>query len=159
MGDARQFAGSPAGAVYGTILVSGQLAVESSTGHSTSVIIGSLLATVAVFWLAHAYTDTLGGVISDSPGKPVSLRHALRKEWPIVESALLPAVVLLASAIIGTRSSTAVLAALITANVELVGWAFLAARRAGLTGLRRVSAGVIGALLGLALVALKFLIH
>ena len=86
MGGTSRFAGSPAGAVYGTILVAGQLAIESSTHHSTGAIVGTLLATVAVFWLAHAYTDTLGGVIAEGPARPPSFRRALRKEWPIAES-------------------------------------------------------------------------
>jgi len=87
VGEERRFAGDPAGAMYGTILVAGQLAVESTNAYSPGAIVGSLLASVAVFWLAHAYTDTLGGVISDGPEKSVSFLRGLRKEWPIVESA------------------------------------------------------------------------
>ena len=62
-------------------------------------------------------------------------------------------------AAIGTEPSTAAVAGLVTANIELVGWSFLAARRAGLSGARRLAAAAVGAVLGLALVALKFLIH
>lgn len=159
MAAGRRFAGEPAGAMYGTILVAGQLAVESVIDYSAAAVVGSLLASVVVFWLAHAYTDTLGSVISAGPGKTVSFRTGLRKEWPIVESAIAPAAALLICTGLGANPSTAIVVAVVTADVELVGWAFLAARRAGLTGVHRVVASVVGALLGLALVALKVLIH
>ena len=155
----RDLPGNPASAVYGTIIVAGQLAVESGTHHSTGQILGSLAATLVVFWLAHAYTDTLGGVITRGEAEEPSLRHALRVEWPIVESGVLPAVVLGVAVIVGASPPTASGIALIVAAVELVGWALLAARRGGAHGLRLIGFVTTSALLGAALVVLKYLIH
>ncbi|WP_375501810.1 hypothetical protein [uncultured Jatrophihabitans sp.] len=158
----RELPGSPASAVYGTILVAGQLAVESGTDDSTGQILGSLAATLIVFWLAHAYTDTLGGVIGGADGvdgEQPSLRRALRVEWPIVESGIVPAVVLGLAVLFGAATRTATGAALIVAAVQIVGWALLAARRAGARGLRLVGFVGASAVFGIALVVLKYLIH
>ena len=109
--------------------------------------------------MAHAYADTLGSGIRAGSRNSVPFRSGLRKEWPIVESAVLPAAALLICTAFGARSSTAIFVAVVTAGLELIGWAALAARRAGPTGVHRVVASVIGAVSGLALVALKVVIH
>lgn len=158
----RELPGNPASAVYGTILVAGQLAVESNTDHSAGRILASLAATLVVFWLAHAYTDALGGVISAGPareGERPTFRHALRVEWPIVESGLVPAAVLGIALLVGASPPTAAAVALVVAAVELVGWALLAARRAGAQGVRLVAFVATAAAFGGVLVVLKFLLH
>lgn len=156
---APRLSGNPASAIYGTILAASQLAVQSASTHSTLKIIASLAGTAFIFWLAHAYADTLGTTLASHSARPPSFRHALRAEWPIIEAAVVPALTLLAFVAAGAEPSTAAAAALIAANLELIGWALLAARRTGLTGLRRVGAAVVAATFGIALIALKFWIH
>lgn len=154
----RQRAGDPAGAVYGTLVAAGQLAIESAAGTGTGTMAASLTATLLVFWLAHAYTDTLGSMIG-RPDDPPTLVHALRAEWPIAESAALPLVALAVCAAAGARPATAGLVALLVAVAELAGWAVLAARRARLRGVRRVLYCAVVTVLGLALIGLKYAIH
>ena len=155
----RVFAGNPASAVYGTILVAGQLAVESAARQTNSEIIGALAATLLVFWLAHAYTDSLGHAISATGSDGPSFLHALRVEWPIVESGIAPALVLAIAALAGARPATGASAALIATAVEIVGWAALACRRAGLAGSRFVVYTGGTALFGLVMIGLKYAIH
>lgn len=118
-----------------------------------------LVGTVLVFWIAHAYTDSLGAAISADDSGSHSLRHTLRAEWPIVESGALPVVILLVAAAAGADPSTGALLAMIAAAVELVGWALLAARRAGLTGVRRLSYTAVAGLLGVLIIGLKYALH
>ncbi|WP_375482172.1 hypothetical protein [uncultured Jatrophihabitans sp.] len=159
----RDLPGNPASAVYGTIVVAGQLMVEGGSSHSVGRILGSLAAALVVFWLAHAYTDTLGGVITggarNADTAPPSLRHALRVEWPIVESGIAPAAVLGLAWLVGASPHAATWAGAVVAAIELVGWALLAARRAEARGPRLVAFVVTAAVFGGVLVVAKYLIH
>ena len=155
----RTLPGNPASAVYGTVLVAGQLAVESDTERSPALMLLGLVGTVVVFWIAHAYTDSLGAAISADHSGLHSLRHTLRAEWPIVESGALPAIILLVAAAAGAHPSTGALLALVVAVVQLIGWALLAARRAGLSGARRLTYTAAAGLLGLVIVGLKYALH
>ena len=155
----RELPGNPASAVYGTIVVAGQLAIEGSTGSGTGTLVASVVATVVVFWLAHAYTDSLAESMSAGRAPGAALRHALRVEWPIVESALLPLLGLLVAVLVGAGPETGALAALLVAVAELVGWAVLAARRSSLSRSRTVAFAFVAGLLGVVLIALKYAIH
>jgi hypothetical protein len=155
----RRLPGNPASAVYGTILAAGQLAVESNSHRGTGQMLGSLGLTLVVFWLAHAYTDSIGLTIQARPGTAGSYTHAMREEWPIVESGLFPAAALGVAVLAGADPATGALWGLVVCAVELVGWATLAARRAELTGLRLLTTSLLGGAVGLLLVALKYLLH
>ena len=48
-----------AGAIYGTILVAGVLAASSDAGADVADTAVYVFATVLVFWLAHAWADSL----------------------------------------------------------------------------------------------------
>jgi hypothetical protein len=155
----RPLPGNPASAVYGTILVAAQLAVESATGESAGQMIATLASTLVVFWLAHSYADTLGTTINASEHEPPSLRAALRIQWPIVESGILPGLTLALVEAAGAAPTTGAVAGLVVAALELVGWGALAARRGGQTGWRLVASAALAAAVGGVLVALKYLIH
>jgi hypothetical protein len=159
--DARSaLPGNPASAIYGTIVVASQLAIESASGHrGTGAILGVLAGTLVIFWLAHAYTDTLGEVLVTGGREHPSLRRALRIEWPIVESGALPAVGIAVVVIAGGTPSGAAFAGLVVAAVELVGWALLAGRRADVHGVRLLAYVGGAVLFGALLVLLKFLLH
>ncbi len=156
----RQLAGNPASAIYGTIVTAGLLATERAGDHGVARLTISVTATLLVFWLAHAYTDLLGGAITH--GRPTGrsgLWHALRVEWPIVESGVLPIAALLIADAAGAAGPGAVLAALVTAVVEMCGWAVLASRRMDLELLPRLTFVVASGLFGVAIIVLKAVIH
>ena len=49
-------------AVYGTILVSGLVAVSSAHGETSLVVLVTVAVTVLVFWGAHVYAGTVARV-------------------------------------------------------------------------------------------------
>jgi hypothetical protein len=113
-----------------------------------------------VFWLAHWWSEVLGEQISAGP----AFRHrdvlvVARREWPLVEAAVVPTLLLaLAWAGAWSRETGAELA-LAAAVLQIIGWALVAGRRAGWTWLRSgVFAAGQGAL-GSALLLLERFAH
>ena len=77
------------GSVYGIILASSLIAALSYKERGNAwVMIGALLASEAVFALAHALSELLGGgrARGSLPGLP-EVRTALRYEWPVLQAA------------------------------------------------------------------------
>ncbi len=85
-----------------------------------------------VFWAAHVWSDAMGERIArgDGFGARDVLRIA-RREWPLVEAAALPSI-LLALAWAGAWSrGTGTRLALAAALVQVVAWGLAAGRRRG----------------------------
>ncbi len=150
---------NPAGAVYGTIVAAGVLAAEGDGGHSIGAVVASIVGTLAVFWLAHAYTDMLGEQIESRAFAPGRFWHALVVEAPILESAVAPVLALLAAAAFGATRTTAVTSALVVAVLELLGWTVIASRRLGLRPGQAIPYCVATTVLGFGIIGLKVLIH
>jgi hypothetical protein len=152
--------GNPASAIYGAIVTAGLLAAEGAGHRGVTDLVISVAGTLLVFWLAHAYTDMMGGLIAKgrSDGRP-SLARALREEWPIVESGLLPLLALVIARGVGAAVSTAQTVALIVVVIEIGGWAFLAGRRMELTHWRLITFMVVSGGLGVVIIVLKSLLH
>jgi hypothetical protein len=150
---------NPASAVYGTVLVAGELAIEAGTGNTVGEIFLALFGSVVAFWLAHGYTTALGIAIGGESLTLETLRRGLVFEWPVLESAVIPAVALLFASWSGAAASTAAVVALVVATTELVGWVALASRRAGLVGGKMLVSCIVAAAFGLALIGLKYVVH
>lgn len=156
----RRLPGNPASAIYGTLVTAGVLAARGAGDRDLAELCLTVGGTLLVFWLGHAYTDLLGGVVATGrQAGPAALLHALRVEWPIVESGVLPVAATLLARGAGASSNTAVLAGLLVAVVEICLWAVLAGRRLQLTLFARLSYVLVSGLLGLAIIALKALLH
>lgn len=110
-----------AGFVYGTILVLAvvtALSTDSSSG--PGVVLEVVLATAVVFWLAHAYAETLQ-VRLQRTGRTLiaDARATLVREATLLEAAILPSIPLaLAAAGVFDRDA-AILLAQITGLAEL----------------------------------------
>ena len=159
----RRLPGSPASAIYGTIVTAGLIAARGAHEARPWPLVVAVVATLLVFWVTHAYTDTIGALITTGKtgpgvGRP-SLLHTLREEAPILESGLVPIVVLLISHALGATGGNAATIAVVAAALELVGWSALAARRAELAARDTLLFVLVTGLLGLALIGLKTLIH
>lgn len=147
-------------AVYGTILVISVIAVASEYQGQPLRIMGSVLATQLVFYLAHVYAGQLGVRLETrhAPTRP-ELRQILQEEWPLLAAAGPPAGMLLVGGITGLDDSLAVTLALGIG----VGTLVLYGVRLGIAEGRSaagvaITASVNGAL-GLLLVALKIVVH
>jgi hypothetical protein len=148
-----------AAAVYGSVVVAALLAAFRQESASARTTLLALLSTMAVFWLAHVWSTIVGERIHE--GRSFTVRHAgeiARAEWPLVEAAFGPAIVLLASWAGGFSSETASTLALAICVLQLLAWGFLVGRRAYDRLGAAVAAGLVNGALGLGLVALELLI-
>ncbi len=119
-------------AVYGSFLAASVIGVAYESGASARAITASLLGSMLVFWAAHVWSDAMGQRIArgDGFGARDVLRIA-RREWPLVEAAVLPSL-LLALAWAGAWSrATGTRLALAAALVQVVAWGLAAGRRRG----------------------------
>ncbi len=159
MSEAHDRAERLAGAIYGTIVVAGVLAASEYDDQPEAFDTGIYaLATVFVFWLAHAWAQTLGRRIVGvgPPGR--ALRHSLARDWPLVQSALPPLAAMAIAGLFGASDQTAIDIAFWVCVVSLGAWgAFVAHREQASTG-RIVTAALGCGALGLALVVLKELV-
>ena len=119
-------------AVYGSFLAASVVGVAYESGAGARTMTASLLGSMLVFWAAHVWSDVVGERIE--LGEAFRPRDALliaRREWPLVEAAALPSI-LLALAWAGAWSrETGARLALAAALVQVVAWGFAAGRRAG----------------------------
>ena len=119
-------------AVCGSFLAASVVGVAYESGAGVRTMTVSLVGSMVVFWAAHVWSEVLGERIL--LGEAFTPRHALaiaRREWPLVEAAALPSVLLgLAWAGAWSRETGARLA-LAAALVQVVAWGFAAGRRAG----------------------------
>ena len=121
-----------AGAVYGVILIGALLAAESKRHETYLEAESSALIAAAVFWLAHAYATVLGwrlGVGARLSARAVG--RALAQDWNLMTGAAIPLLVLPLAWLIGGALGPWELALDIT----------------------------VGAGLGLAILALKIVLH
>ena len=148
------------GAVYGAVMLGVLLAAEDPVDVGYTDTIGAALVVLALYWLTHLYTYTLGTRLRT--GEPLNTRVFWRSclhELPVLEGALLPLVVLLLSWAAGASVSTGVTIATWTAAIAIVVLEFIAGWRSRL-GLERLwLQAVMGTLIGFAIIALKLLLH
>ena len=88
-----------AGAIYGTILVTSVVAAADSSDAIWRSL-GIVEVTVLVFWLAHVYAHALAWSLdSNEPFSRRGLRPVARKEWPLLQAAVVPTIALVAGGI------------------------------------------------------------
>jgi hypothetical protein len=124
-------------AVYGSFLVASVVGVAFEAGQDARFMTMTAFGSALVFWLAHWWSEVLGEQIA--AGEAFGHRDVLgvaRREWPLVEAAVVPTLLLaLAWAGVWSRETGAELA-LAAAVLQIIGWALVAGRRAGWTRLR-----------------------
>jgi hypothetical protein len=82
-------------AVYGSFLAASVVGVAYESGAGARTMTASLLGSMLVFWAAHVWSDAVGERIR--LGEAFRPRDALfiaRREWPLVEAAALPSILL-----------------------------------------------------------------
>jgi hypothetical protein len=154
------------GAVYGTIMIGVLLAAEDARHEGYPATIESAAVVLVLFWLTHCYAHILG--VRLQKREPLNAHLLWRTciyEMPVIEGALIPVVALLGAWAAGLAVGGGVTAALWAAAATIVvlevaaGWrsrtqAFLRVRAAD-----HLAQAGIGAVMGLALIALKLLLH
>lgn len=152
---------NPASAVYGTVLAGSLIAVEGAHDQVDVLrLVAVVLVTQCVYWLAHTYSELVGGrITSGRRPRRGEVTHLLAEEWPLVSASFEPLAVLLVARALGASGNTAVLAGLWAGAVMLAGWALLAGRRARLRGGELLLYVAVSAGFGAVLVLLKTLLH
>jgi hypothetical protein len=151
---------NPSAVVYGTIAVGLVLAAEDPTTVTYPKLVSAVAVAIVLYWLAHSYAAVLGRRFTTR--HPVSGRdaaHILAHEWALVRGAAVPLVVLLVEWAVGIRLVTAITVSVWTAAVALLAFEIVAGTRARLRGLERIGTAAVGAALGVALLAVKLLLH
>jgi hypothetical protein len=151
---------NPAGAVYGTVTVGALLAAESGLRDTYPETVGSLAIAVLLYWFAHSYADLLGLRLSEQRLLSWSeLWHTFVQDWAIVRGALAPVLAVLIAWAAGATQATAVAAGTWTAVASLIVFELAAAVRSRARAGELVLQVTVGATLGLAILALRALLH
>lgn len=143
-------------AVYGTVLTAGLISAFAAYNPGLVMLIARTVGTVAVFWAAHVYAEIVGN--RDLNWRD-SVREALQRSAGLLWALIVPVTCLAAAALLGLTADAAVDVALWGATVTLavLGWWAARQRRAGRWAKLGTAAGTAG--LGVALIALKALVH
>jgi positive regulator of sigma E activity len=149
-------------AIHGTVV--GAAVMMAASLHGTLVdILVTVLVTLFVYWVAERYAHLLAaGVRGRQAGwrtTRAAIARVLREGWPMVEAAYLPLVVLIVVDVLSDRLEVAVVASLATSTLLLIALGYLAARRAGASGVGALGWATASGVLGLVTVCLKLLLH
>lgn len=154
---------NPGATIYGTLIAAALLATESAANDSVAEIVGTILGTLVVYWLAHVYADVIARLAladSDEPVRPSwrSIVESLTQELGIIVGGLGLVVVLVVVDVAGASPQVAVDAAQLCSIAQLVAWGVFAARRGhlrlGWTLLYALASAALGVLIGLLKIAL-----
>lgn len=151
---------NPAAAVHGTVLAGAMIAVQGAhEDPDISHLVTLVIITQAVYWLAHVYAELVGERISRRHKPSRRLSELLHQEWPLVAVSFVPIAIILVFSALGAAGGSAVLAGLFSVVVLLVAWALLAGYRSGLRKIEMLLYVLASLGIGLALVAIKTLLH
>ena len=142
-------------AILGTVVGLSTMVAAGAHGTLGQVEL-TVLVTVAIYWAADCYARLLA---ARGAGRRAKVGSVLRRQWPMVQAAYAPLVVLLVVVLVTGSLRVGVFAALALATLVLGGLGYFAARRAGGARPEAVRLSLVSASLGLVVVALKFLLH
>ena len=144
--------------IYGTIVAASVMAAGAD--HlSVGEICAAVLVTLVVYWAAETYSRIVAGRILASETVSEAVREHARHHWRMVTASYAPLAVVLLASLFGADTSNAVLAALVfsTGMLVLLGW--VAASRAGMTGVARLVSASVAGVAGLVMIGLKLALH
>lgn len=150
---ARKFAGGEnvSSGIYGsiiTIAVIGAWYADPTSGSFETLL--SVLATLIVFWIAHVYSHVATSKLTKN-----DIIHAFKQDWPIVQTALLPLVVLGLGSLELFEERTSLLLAIAASGSLLALFCFTTARANGRNGVQSLGLAVVMLALGIFIAALE----
>lgn len=151
---------NPGGIVYGTIAVAALLAAESARRETFAETTGAVAITIVLYWLAHSYAEFTGErVRAKRAFSAAELIASARHEVAVLIGGIVPLLVVIVFWIAGAGLGAAIRGAVWSAALLLVLIEYVSGRRAGLQGRELAGQTGVGALLGLAVLALRVLLH
>jgi hypothetical protein len=151
---------NPSGAVYGAIVIGALLAAESGEHETFLDTAASAAIATALYWLAHGYATMLGRRLSDHERLTAgALVRALAHDWALVRGAAIPLLALLIAWAAGASQQTAVTAALWSTVASLIVFELIAGLRSRASAGELVLELSVGVTMGVAILALKVVLH
>jgi hypothetical protein len=151
---------NPAGLIYGTISVAALLAAESARQENYPRTVGAVVITICLYWLAHSYSQFTGERVKEHVAFTYAgLLKTAREELSVIVGAAGPLLVLVICWVAGASLVAAVIAAIWTSAGVVIVLEIVIGIRAELTGRELVRQTVVGAILGLLVIALRVLLH
>jgi hypothetical protein len=155
---------NPGAAIYGTIVAAALLATEAAASDTVPEMVGTILGTQVVYWLAHVYADVIARQAlaeGDEPRKVTwrVVAESCTQELGIIVGGALLVAVLVVVEVAGASVPVAVDAAQLCSIGQLVAWGVFAARRAHLRVGWMVLYALVSAGLGVLIALLKIALH
>jgi hypothetical protein len=151
---------NPTGVVYGTMIIGAVLASESVRRETLVETVGATLLALLLYWLAHSYAATLGERLDRQvPLSASGIWRALLRDRAIVRGAIIPILALLIASALGASLATAVLVAVWTSSATIIAFEVVAGIRAELRGRELAVQICAGAVMGLAIIGLRTVLH
>lgn len=149
-----------AGAIYGTIVSMAVIATSAKDPSLGPVLIAFWAAVTAlIFWLAHVYADIVAQGYTRPRQAGAVARHALRREWPLVQGAMIPSAAMLLTVVTPMNTDSATWVAMGAGVVVLFATGLLIGARDDMSWRRRIVIGTINASFGMVIVGLKVWVH
>jgi VIT1/CCC1 family predicted Fe2+/Mn2+ transporter len=153
-------AANPSGAVYGVIVIGALLAAESGRHESYLDTFASAAIAAALYWVAHSYAGVLGRRLSTGErSTAAALLDALAHDWALIRGASIPLLALAIAALTGAAQETAVTAAVWSSIFSLAVFELIAGLRSGASRRELALEVGVGVAMGLAILALKIVLH
>lgn len=153
-------AGNAEGAVYGTVMIGVLLAAEDARRETYAETIGATAVVVVLYWMTSLYTHILGVRLRthERLGGAIFWR-SLVHELPVIEGAVIPVGVLALAWATGAPLTSGVRAAVYATAISIVVLEIAAGRGSQPGGASVWLRATAGALAGLAVVAVKVILH
>ncbi|GGY22289.1 hypothetical protein [Streptomyces djakartensis] len=144
------------GGVYGSLLAASVVIGAGTLGSfPRAELVGLLLLTGVVFWVAHVHAQLFGARLTARGLDRRTVLRVCRDEWPIVKAAVPPAVAVAISPLLGLDVQGTGWLAVSVAVAGQVGWSVAAARRAGASWRLVCATASVNLLLGLLIIGFK----
>jgi len=144
--------------IYGAIITA---AILDTAGDrmSTGALVIAVVVTLVVYWLAEEYAELLGEQVEGGRLPTWAyIQGALASTWPMVSASFLPLLALVIARVAGATSLEAANAGLVMAVMVLAVHGWTASRASHLRGHQLLLTTSIAIGLGLAMIALKDLV-
>jgi hypothetical protein len=143
--------------IYGALLVTTLVAVQWRADAVTALIALSLVTSVAVFWLAHVWSEVVNRRVQ-APVDRGEILAIARSEAPMLTSVLVPGLILAIGPVLGLAVDVAIGIALIACIAQLFVWGLAVGRATHSSWHLALAVAVVDCLLGLLIVGLKVLV-
>ncbi|MGB0096749.1 MAG: hypothetical protein WBP81_29945 [Solirubrobacteraceae bacterium] len=146
--------------VYGVITVGALLGAESAHHETYGRTAAAIGIALILYWLAHSYAELLGQRLDEgTPLTLAGLARTMRSELSILSGAAVPLVAVLISWAAGAQLTTAVDTGARTSAVMILVIEIVAGVRAELSGKELAKQTILGAVLGVLVLALNVVLR